>query len=186
MIIKNCARLLLAMFAATIFLIASASVLDEQHLANVQTEYLMTFLAPLDPSSDIDSSLSISNVGSAGSWAKGPQIKGTFVPPGGDWSRVLPSGALRLDVRLTLKTDDGALVYISYNGIFKDSDRVRNRLEHGETLTPKDGGYWVIAPTFETSSPKYMWLNYVQAVGKMVEYKEGKDGYVKYDVFAIR
>jgi len=108
------------------------------------------------------------------------------VPPGGDWSRVLPSGAIRIDVRLTLKTDDGALVYISYNGIFQESDAGREKASHGEVLTPQDVGHWIVTPTFETSSPQYAWLNTVQAVGKMVEYKEGKGGNVKYDIFIIR
>ena len=42
------------------------------------------------------------------------------------------------------------------------------------------------APTFQTSSEKYAWLNGVQAVGKMVEVKVGAGGYVKYDVFIVR
>jgi hypothetical protein len=144
----------------------------------------MTFVAPLDPSTDIDDSLSISNVG--GGWARGPHIRGKFVPPGGDWLRVLPSGAMRLDVRLTLKTDDGALVYITYNGIFKESPASEAKASRGEVLTSKDVAYFVAAPTFETSAPRYAWLNDVQAIAKMVEYKEGDGGYVKYDVFIVR
>jgi hypothetical protein len=150
----------------------------------VRTEYLMTFVAPLDPSTDIDTSLSIFNVG--GGWARGPHIKGKFVPPGGDWLRALPSGAMRLDVRLTLKTDDGALVYITYNGVLKESAASEAKASRGEVLTSKDVAYFVAAPTFETSAPQYAWLNNVQAIAKMVELKEGDGGYVKYDVFIVR
>ena len=57
---------------------------------------------------------------------------------------------------------------------------------NGEMLTDKDIPYFVTAPTFQTSSPKYAWLNGVQAVGKMVELKFGESGYVKYDVFIVR
>jgi hypothetical protein len=154
--------------------------------SEIHTEYVMTFVAPLNPVSDVDSSLSISNVSSAGSWVKGPKINGTFIAPGGDWSRVLPSGATRIDVRLTLRTDDGALIYISYNGIFRESPASEDKMKRGEVLTAKDVEYWIVAPTFETSSPRYAWLNNTQAIGKMTEYKDGKDGYVKYDVFLVR
>src|SRR5580700_8721895 len=83
----------------------------------ISTEYLMTLYAPLAAADAIDASLYVYNV-RPGGWVKGPRIKGTILAPGGDWSRVQPSGASRLDVRLTIKTDDGALIYMSYNGIF--------------------------------------------------------------------
>ena len=60
------------------------------------------------------------------------------------------------------------------------------RLMKGEVLTDKDMPYFVTAPTFQTSSAKYAWLNGVQAVSKMVELKGGDGGYVKYDVFVVR
>ena len=165
---------------------ASMGALADGPATEVKTEYLMTMLAPLDPSSDVNNVLSIANVRTSGSWVKGPRIRGAFLPPGGDWSRVMPSGSVRLDVRLTLKTDDGALIYMSYNGVLKESPENEKKAAKGEVLTDKDMAYFVTAPTFETSSSKYAWLNRVQAIGKMIEYKEGKDGYVKYDVFIVR
>jgi hypothetical protein len=150
--------------------------------AKISTEYLMTLYAPLEAGQEIDSSLYVSNV-RAGGWAKGPRINGTLLAPSGDWFRVLPSGASRLDVRATIKTDDGALIYISYNGIFKDSEETEARASKGEVLTSKDM-YFVIAPTMQTSAKKYDWLNGVQCIGKMVSYKS--DSYVKYDIFVVR
>jgi hypothetical protein len=167
-------------------LLTGTSAFADGPTTAIKTEYLLTFLAPLDPSTDVNNSLSISNVRSTGSWFKGPHIKGTLVPPGGDWLRVMPSGDMRLDVRVTLKTDDGALIYVSYNGVLKESPENEAKANKGEVLTDKDIAYFVIAPTFETSSPKYVWLNGVQAIGKMAEYKEGNGGYVKYDVFIVR
>jgi len=116
----------------------------------------------------------------------GPKIKGTMVSPGGDWLRPMPSGVLRLDVRASIRTDDGADIYVSYNGIIQHSKESAERLMKGEVLTDKDVPYFVTAPTFQTSSEKYAWLNGVQAVGKMVEAKVGAGGYVKYDVFIVR
>jgi hypothetical protein len=151
----------------------------------IKTEFLMTLYAPLEPSANINGSLGISNVG-AGGWVRGSRIKGALVPPGGDWSRTLASGALRLDVRLTIKTDDGALIYVSYNGIERDSDVTEGKSKHGEVLGPNDVQYWIIAPTFETSAAKYAWLNDIQAVGKMIEFKDGVGGFVKYEIYAVR
>jgi uncharacterized protein DUF3237 len=167
-------------------LLCSDPGLADGPTSEVRAEYLMTFVAPLDPSTDIDSSLSISSVGRGGGWAKGPRIKGTFVPPGGDWLHVLPSGAMRVDVRLTLKTDDGALIYITYNGVLKESGVSEAKANRGDVLTYKDVEYFVVAPSFETSAPRYAWLNDVQAIAKMVELKEGEGGYMKYDVFVVR
>lgn len=152
----------------------------------INTEYLMTYQVLLDAPTPIDSSLMVINVKPTEGWAKGPKISGTFQAPGADWLRVMPSGALRLDVRAVLKTDDGALIYVTYNGIIQHSPESAEKMSRGEVLTANDIPYFVTAPTFQTSSPTYAWLNSVQAVGKMVEIKLGEGGYVRYDTFIVR
>jgi hypothetical protein len=166
-------------------LLCSAHLPALAQTAQIKTEYLMTYLAPLDPPVAIDGSLQVFNV-KPGGWVKGPQINGTFVSPGGDWLRTMPSGVFRLDVRGLIRTDDGADIYVSYNGIIQHSKESAERLMKGEVLTDKDMPYFVTAPTFQTSSAKYAWLNGVQAVSKMVEVKAGDGGYVRYDVFVVR
>lgn len=65
-----------------------------------------------------------------------------------DWLTVSDNGKLgALDVRMTLKTDDGAFIYVEYSG--------RMDMATGIIAT---------APTFQTGSPKYSWLNQIQAV----------------------
>ena len=117
---------------------------------------------------------------------KGPRIKGKIISPGGDWVTITPSGVARLDVRLLIETDDGAHIYMTYNGVFVTSKEVTDALGRGEVVTQKTVPYFVTAPTFQTSSEKYGWLNKVQAVGKMVELKRGDGAYIKYDVFIVR
>jgi Protein of unknown function (DUF3237) len=151
----------------------------------VTTEYVMSYVAPLDPPVAIDDGMMIVNV-RPGGWVKGPKINGKFIAPGADWLRIMPSGAFRLDVRGLIETDDGAHIYISYNGIIKNSEESAERLNNGELLTDKDIPYFIAAPTFQTASEKYDWLNEVQTVNKMVEIQFGEDGYVKYDVFIVR
>jgi hypothetical protein len=74
---------------------------------------------------------------------------------------------------------------MSYNGILRASSEANERLGKGETLGPDDM-YFVTAPTFETSSEKYGWLNSIQAVGKMISFQRTGQPHVEYDVFAIR
>ena len=97
----------------------------------------------------------------------------------------MPDGNLRQDVRLTIKTDDGALIYLAYNGIISRSKEVAKRDASGEVLTSADE-YFAMAPTMETSSKAYSWLNNVQCIGKMVEVKTGSNSFVQYDVFIAR
>jgi hypothetical protein len=149
----------------------------------LETEYIMTLYAEMDPPQQIDETLSIFNV--TGGWAKGPKINATVVQPAADWIQSMPDRSRRLDVRLTLKTDDGALIYMSYNGVILNTDASRNKQIKGEVVTSEDR-YCITAPTFRTSHPKYAWLTATQAIGKFLESKQGQGRYIKYDVFAVR
>ena len=43
-----------------------------------------------------------------------PKLRGTVLPGGGDWLVERRDGTRVLDVRITLKTDDGHLIYAHY------------------------------------------------------------------------
>lgn len=73
----------------------------------------------------------------------------------GDWMIVGPDGTALIDIRLTLETDDGALIYVAYQG----------RRDFTQVYQGIDAPVY-IAPRFETSDERYSWLNKVQAVGK--------------------
>ena len=164
--------------------LATASGIAQGQTTQITTEYLMTVYVPLDPPQRIDNSLFIWNVHEGG-WFKGPKISGKVIAPSASWERIMPGGNGRCDVRATLKTDDGALLYMTYNGISSLSKESFDRLMKGETLTSKDL-YFVAAPTLQTSSDKYAWLNHVQCVYKFVEMKAGENAFVKYDLFIVR
>jgi hypothetical protein len=85
-------------------------------------------------------------------------------------------------VRATIKTDDGELILVEYNGVIVSSKEVMDRFNKGEVTTSNDE-YFVTAPRFTTASKKYEWINQLQAVGKMVSIKNTS---IKYDIFAVR
>jgi hypothetical protein len=153
--------------------------------APIELEYLMTIHADLAPPHLVDSGSRIVNV--KGGWAEGPNIKATLIAPRGDWLQPLASGVTRIDVRLTMLTDDEQLIFISYNGVVAHSEQSAAKMAAGGVMTPADGAYFVVAPTFRTGSEKYGWLNRVQAVGKMAQLSfDPANRFIKYDFFIVR
>jgi hypothetical protein len=150
---------------------------------SLQTEYIMKMYVPLEKAHVVSDGLRIVN--SPAGWIEGPRIKGKIVPPSADWLRTTANGLNRIDVRLTLQTDDGAIIYMSYNGIFQCEKDVFERFVKGQMLRAGDC-YLITAPLFETKSERYGWLNGIQAVGKMIEIARGDDAHLIYDIFLIK
>ena len=70
-----------------------------------------------------------------------------------DWALLAPDGTATLDVRHTVETEDGALIYVSYRGKMDCSQGIGSAPAYA-------------APLFETGDERYGWLNGVQAVAK--------------------
>jgi hypothetical protein len=111
----------------------------------------------------------------AGGSFDGPRARGRVHAGGGDWLLTLPNGAGELDVRATLETDDGALIYMTYRGVLDASPEVIGRIFSGEDVGP-DAYYFRTAPRFETGSAPYAWLNKRVCVGAGW-FAPGKVGY---------
>lgn len=93
----------------------------------------------------------------------GPRLSGKVLPGGADWQIIRADGVAELEARYTLETDDGALIYVFNRGIRWGPKEVMDRLAKGERVDP--GGYYFrTAPIYETSAPKYEWLNRLVAV----------------------
>jgi hypothetical protein len=95
----------------------------------------------------------------------GPRLRERLLPSGGDWLLIGADGIGRLDVRGTLETDDGALVYVSYFGILHLDEQVMQKLSGGGA-TEYGEIYFFTQPRFETGDPRYAWLNGVVAVAQ--------------------
>lgn len=100
----------------------------------------------------------------------GTGLKGVVLPGGADWQTVRADGTADLEARYTLKTDDGALIYIQNKGIRTGPSDVLARLGRGEPVDPKEY-YMRTSATFEVSNEKYAWLSKLIAVSSGVRLK---------------
>jgi hypothetical protein len=78
---------------------------------------------------------------------EGPVLNADLVPgvTGGDWVTARTNGNISLDVRIVLRTDDGADLLMTYLGYGRRNDA---------------GGLDLrTAPRFETGDERYAWLN---------------------------
>jgi hypothetical protein len=111
----------------------------------------------------------------------GERLRGELLPQAGsDLLLVRQDGSSQQDVRLILRTDDGALILMTYRGVRHASPDVNARIARGELVGPSEY-YLRTAPFFETSSAKYAWLNQIVSVGIGERQPDG----VTYAVFEI-
>jgi hypothetical protein len=94
---------------------------------------------------------------------EGPRLRGRVLPGGGDWTLLRGDGVLELDLRVTLETDDGALIHLASFGLRHGPPEVLAALARGESVDPA-AYYFRTTPRFETADPKYAFLNRLLAV----------------------
>jgi hypothetical protein len=111
----------------------------------------------------------------------GEMIAGDVLPGGADWQLVRPDGTALLEARYTLRTQDGALVYVRNRGVRSGPPDVLARLAHGEAVDPASY-YFRTRPEFETGAPQYAWLNDLLAVCSAVRAANA----VTLDFYAVR
>ena len=111
---------------------------------------------------------------------QGPKLKGAVLPGGGDWLLIRPDGVRQLDVRATLRTDDGHLIYVSYWGLFDVAPEVFQRLVRGEAVAASE---YLLSDyaSLRDRLRKYGWLNRLVTVGIGTRTPAG----LSYTVFAI-
>ncbi len=110
---------------------------------------------------------------------EGSRLSGVVLP-GADWVINRTDGAMVLDVRLVLKTEDAAFIYLTYQGRFLSTPEVMARFAKGAVL---DASEYSLAMTakFECGEGHYQWLNNVIAVGTGTQTATGP----AYDIFEI-
>ena len=103
---------------------------------------------------------------------EGPRLRGKVLPGGGDWTLLRGDGVLELDLRLTLETDDGALIQMRSFGLRHGPPEVIAAIGRGEKVDPSTY-YFRTTPRFETGHPKYAYLNRLLAVASGDRRPEG-------------
>src|SRR5882724_8982167 len=99
--------------------------------------------------------------GAAGGSFEGPKLRGDVLAGGGDWALFRPDGGMSLDVRLTLRTHDDALVHMTYGGRWITPPELRADMTDPVKRTRIDPAryYFRTTPLFETGAKPYAWLN---------------------------
>jgi hypothetical protein len=93
---------------------------------------------------------------------EGERLRGHGVR-GGDWTLLRSDGVVELDLRLTLETDDGALIELSSVGLRHGPPEVLAALARGDRVDPH-AYYFRTTPRFSTAASRYAFLNRTLAI----------------------
>jgi hypothetical protein len=89
----------------------------------------------------------------------GPEISGKLLPgASADWQIVLPDGTSFGDIRYTLETDGGDLLYVQSRSVRHGSADVLARIAHGEDVDASEYTFRT-STEIETAAPQLDWLN---------------------------
>ncbi|MCE8000005.1 MAG: DUF3237 domain-containing protein [Rhodobiaceae bacterium] len=157
-------------------------------MSDLETEFLfqmrVKLAAPLESGTTPNGHRMVC-IGSSGT-IDGPRLKGRVLPySGGDWAMIRGDGTGALDVRLSLQTDDGAIILMTYFGrMVASEENFAYALDFSKPDDP-DGAnryYFRTNPLFETGDERYAWLNHIVTIGKG---RTGDDGVI-YDIYEVK
>jgi len=111
----------------------------------------------------------------------GPDLTGKLLPgSSADWQTVLPEGTALGDIRYTLQTDDGDLLYVQSRGVRHGSADVLERLARGEDVDASEYTFRT-STQIETAAPGLEWLN----KGIFIGVGGRKPGAVIYETYLV-
>ena len=159
----------------------SATLTDSAPLRALPVEHIADLAVDLDPLHLIETPVGTRAVYIAkGGRIDGPELHGTLLPGGGDWLRLGSDLIGRVDVRTTIRTDDGVLIEYTASGLVQLPADGLARLAAGERV-PWQQAYVRTTPRFETSDERYAWLS--RRV--MVAYNELSRDHVDYRIYGV-
>ena len=89
----------------------------------------------------------------------GPELNGKLLPgASADWQIVLPDGTALGDIRYTLETHGGDLLYVQSRGVRHGSAEVLSRLGRGEDVDASEYTFRT-STQIETAAPHLDWMN---------------------------
>jgi hypothetical protein len=111
----------------------------------------------------------------------GPELSGSLIPGGSaDWQIVLPDGTALGDIRYTLQSDRGALLYVRSRGVRHGSAEVLTRLGRGEDVDASEYTFRT-STQIETAGGDLDWLN----KGVFVGVAGRRPGGVIYEIYLV-
>lgn len=111
----------------------------------------------------------------------GPDLRGTLLPgASADWQTVLPDGTALGDVRYTLQTEGGDVLYVQSQGVRHGSPEILERLGRGENVDASEYKFRT-AVKIETGADGLDWLN----KGIFVSVGGRQSGGVIYEVYLV-
>jgi hypothetical protein len=123
---------------------------NQEQESRMRSRHLMTLRLATAATQDIGATprgaLSIFPV--TGGSFDGDRLRGRVLAGGGDWVITKGDGVIEVDLRVTLETDDGALIHMTFTGVRDDGHK-----------------YFRTLPRFETAAPQYAFLHRLLAVG---------------------
>jgi hypothetical protein len=92
----------------------------------------------------------------------GPRIDAIVEPHGGDWMFIRPDGIGDVNIQITYRTRDGALILEQAEGVFDLGPDGYAKVAAGQFQgTPA----FYATPTWSTAHPNWQWLNRCQGMG---------------------
>ena len=116
----------------------------------------------------------------SGGTIAGERLSGQVLPGGADWVTQRGDGHSAIDVRLTLRTDDGATLGLTYRGRFVGPPGAMQRFVAGQPIDAAQSSLQTVA-SFESGDPRYAWLNDAIVVG-IGEQVDGAPAYQLYEI----
>ena len=96
----------------------------------------------------------------------GDRLNGKTVGAGADWLLIAQDGFGRLDVRATLQTNDGANIYVQYQGFLQVTEAIGKILGGANESTEFGDQYFFVHPRMETGDERYAWVNQTLFLGQ--------------------
>jgi hypothetical protein len=113
----------------------------------------------------------------------GPRISGRILPGSADWARMRHDGVLEPEVKLIVRTDDEALIQLSYVGLVDMGPEGWRRMARGER--PGRIFHPRTVVRMLSTAPAYGWVNRSQFVGiGYLDYEAGT-GSIDYDIYEL-
>ena len=111
----------------------------------------------------------------------GTELNGILLPgSSADWQIVLPDGTALGDIRYTLQTDNGDLLYVESRGVRHGSDDVLARLARGEDVDASEYTFRT-STKIETAASALEWLN----KGVFISVGGRRPGAVIYETYLV-